>query len=139
MILEDSLRRVLPQNSEISLCALIILTIALAPMIPRAHADIANVRWVNTAFSGTDPYYAATVSDYQTGSTATLYIQVTSNPPGGPYINVTGASVLAGFWAALPFSSTRLGVQRNSERSQPVQPTSTVHGTVGPLLFFSDR
>jgi hypothetical protein len=83
------------KKSRILLCALIILATAIAPLLPRAHADIANVKWVNTAFTGTDPYYGAgtTVSAYQTGSTATLYVQVTTAASGGPYINVTGAKL----------------------------------------------
>jgi hypothetical protein len=81
--------------SKIQLCAFIVLTIALAPMLPRAHAELINVKWVNTAFNGTDPYYGSTVSAYQTGSTATLYIPVTqANTFGGSYINVTAAKLM---------------------------------------------
>ena len=83
------------KNCRTILCALIILTFAIAPL-PRAHADIASIKWVNTVFSGPDPYYGPapgpTVSAYQAGSTATLYIQVT--PAGASYINVTGAKLM---------------------------------------------
>src|SRR5690349_15655117 len=87
------------KNSRTILCALIILTAAISPLLPRAHADIANFKWVNTAFSGNDPFYGSPplgvpVSAYQTGSTATLLMQVTTAGSGGSYINVTAAKLM---------------------------------------------
>jgi hypothetical protein len=83
------------KNSRILLSALIVSALVLSPILPRAHADLVNVKWVNTSFSGFDPYYSMTVSAYQTGSAATLYAPVTqSNGFGGSYINVTAAKLM---------------------------------------------
>jgi hypothetical protein len=78
--------------SKIALLTAIFAIIALAPLTQRAHAEIGSTKWLNTAYSGTDPFYQTDVSAYQTGTTATLNVPVSySNPYGGAYINVTGA------------------------------------------------
>jgi len=78
--------------SKIALCAAILLTLAIAPLVPRANATIGNQRWQNTTYQGTDSFYSTTVSAYQPGETASLYIPVTNNL-GVSNINVTNAKV----------------------------------------------
>jgi len=78
--------------SKVALCAAILLTVAIAPLVPRANATIGTLRWQNTTFSGTDSFYGTTVSAYQPGETASLYIPVTNNL-GVSNINVTYAKV----------------------------------------------
>jgi len=116
------------KNSRILLCALTILSIALVPMLPRVHADLNNVKWVNTAFSGTDPYYGVTVSAYQTGSTATLYIPVSqANGFGGSYINVTAAKLMMD-WNG-NYTATGLPIKITLNNWAPVTISFTVPAT----------
>jgi archaellin len=78
--------------SKVALCAAILFTAAMAPLMPRANATLGTLRWQNTTFYGTDSFYGTTVSAYQPGETASLYIPV-RNDLGVSNINVTNAKV----------------------------------------------
>jgi hypothetical protein len=82
------------KTMKMAIIATALLAIAsIAPAtIPRAHADIGSVMWLNQAYAGTDPFFSATVNGYTAGSVATLNIPVSyANPYGGAYINITSA------------------------------------------------
>jgi hypothetical protein len=116
------------KNLRILLCTLIVSALVLSPMLPRAHAELVNVKWVNTAFSGTDPYYAAVVSAYQTGTPATLYVPVTQvNGFGGSYINVTAAKLMMD-WNG-NYTATGLPIKITLNNWAPVTITFPVPGT----------
>ncbi|HZD11933.1 MAG TPA: hypothetical protein VE177_00235, partial [Candidatus Binatus sp.] len=68
---------------------------SIAPLsVPRAHADLGTLMWLNQSYVGNDPFFNGNVNAYTAGSTATLNIPVTySNPYGGAYINVTAATL----------------------------------------------
>lgn len=114
--------------SRIPLFALIISAIVLTPLLPGVHADIGTVKWTNTAFTGFDPYYGTTVSAYQTGSTASLYIPITqSNGFGGLYINVTSAKLMMD-WNG-NYTASGLPIRITLNNWAPVTITFTVPGT----------
>ncbi len=114
--------------SKIVLCAAILFAFALAPQLPAAHAELGTISWQNTAFKGSDPFYSSTVSAYQTGSTATLYIPVTyQNPYGGLYINVTGATLKMDWNGNYTASGLPIKIDQNGWA--PVTITFTVPAT----------
>lgn len=74
---------------KIGLATITVLTIGLLlPLTPPVRGEIASTKWINTTFSGFDPFFQTTVDAYATGVTATLSALVRDNV-GGAYINLT--------------------------------------------------
>src|SRR5213594_3048713 len=83
------------RTSKIAMLTTVLLGLAImTPFAPNAHAvSLSSPKWLNTTFSGTDPFYGVTVSGYKAGNTATLAITV-SNSFASNYINITGAKLM---------------------------------------------